>query len=366
VTAALILVVEDNGATRKMMRLTLQAEGYSVLEAEDGKSALRLATEQSPALVLLDCKLPDMDGFEIARRLRTIAPSLPIVAVTGWAQTDEARMLTAGFLEVLVKPVEPSRLVEVVERHVGRAPPRSGSAGRTVLLVDDDPVQRKLGQLALSNAGLGVVLAEDGEAALRVARERRPDAILTDVLMPRLDGFGLCKAIRADPTLAGVPVVLMSAHYLEEEDRALGVRSGASRYVSRAGGFDAVVRVLLDAIDSPATAPVDPLPDDVQAEHLRRVAHQLERQASIGVGLARQVSLQSTALSVLDGLSQSLSRQLDPESALGDTLSACLDAAGLSVGAILLRVTGDQLVVKAQVGSPIQWELGAKSEVLLS
>jgi PAS domain S-box-containing protein len=365
VSAAPILIVEDNGATRKMMRLALQAEGYSVLEAEDGESALRLAAEHSPAMVLLDCKLPDMDGFEIARRLRALAPSLSVVAVTGWAQADEARMFTAGFLEVLVKPVEPSRLVEVVERHVGRAPPRPGSAGKTVLLVDDDPVQRKLGQIALTNAGLEVILAVDGEAALHLARERRPDAILTDVLMPRLDGFGLCKAIRADPTLAGVPVVLMSAHYLEEEDRALGVRSGASRYVSRAGGFDAVVRVLLDAIDIPTTAHVDPLPDDVQAEHLRRIAHQLERQASIGAGLARQVSLQSTALSVLDGLSQSLSRQLDPESALGDTLAECLDAAGLSVGAILLRGTGDQLIVKAQVGSPVHWDLGAKSELLL-
>jgi PAS domain S-box-containing protein len=364
-SVAPILVVEDNAATRKMMRVALQAEGYSVVEAEDGRSALRLAAEQALAIVLLDCKLPDIDGFEVARRLRALSPSLSVLAVTGWTRADEARVLTAGFSDVLLKPVEPSRLVEIVKRHVGHAPLRASQAGRTVLLADDDLTQRKLGQLALTNAGFEVIVAEDGEAAVRLARERKPDAILSDVLMPRMDGFAVCKAIRADPNLARVPIVLLSAHYLEEEDRALASRFGASRYVSRTEGFDEVVRVVLEAIDSPVADLVAPPPDDLQAEYLRRVAHQLERQATIGAGLARQVSLQATALSVLEGLSDSLSRQLDPESALGDTLAECLDTAGLSVGTILLRGAGDELTVKAHVGSAIQQDWEAHSKLFL-
>ncbi|MGO9835756.1 MAG: response regulator [Polyangiaceae bacterium] len=364
-SGAAILIVEDNAATRKMMRLTLQAEGYSVLEAEDGETALQLAAKHDPAIALLDCGLPDMDGFEVARRLRAVAPNLPIFAITGWTGLDEARILTAGFVDVLVKPVEPSRLVEIVERHVGRVPPRSAKTGKRVLLADDDSAQRKLGQLALANAGLEVVVAENGVDALRLAQQRRPDAILTDVLMPGLDGFALCKAIRGDPKLATVPVVLMSAHYLEDEDRALAARFGASRYVSRSGGFDVVVRTLLDAIDSPVAPPAESPPADLQAEHLRRIAHQLERQASIGAGLARQVSVQATALSVLDGLSESLSRQLDPESLLNSTLAECLDAAGLSFGAILLRGATGQLTVKAQVGSSAPPNWSTSSDVLL-
>ncbi|HLK35448.1 MAG TPA: response regulator [Polyangiaceae bacterium] len=368
-TAPSILIVEDNAATRKMMRLALQAEGYSVLDAEDGASALRLATAHTCSLVLLDCKLPDMDGFEIARRLRALAPSLPILAITGWAQADEPRVLTAGFLDVLVKPVEPSRLVEVVERHLGHAARSPSSqvagAGKTVLLAEDDATQRKLAQLALTNAGFSVVVAEDGEAAVRFATERKPDAIVSDVLMPGMDGFAVCKAVRSDPNLGNVPVVLMSAHYLEEEDGALATRFGATRYVSRTAGFDAVVRAVLDAIESPPTEPIAPLTDDLQADYLRRIAHQLERQANIGAGLARRASLQATALSVLDGLSDSLSRQLDPESALAHTLAECLDAAGLSVGAILLRGPGDQLAVKAHVGSSAQQDWGAHATVLL-
>jgi PAS domain S-box-containing protein len=294
-----------------------------------------------------------------------MAPDLPLLAVTGWAQADEARMLTAGFLDVLQKPVEPSRLVEIVARYVGRAQPRAAKAGARILLVDDDPTQRKLGRLALGSAGFEVVVAEDGEAALRIARERRPDAILSDVLMPKMDGFGLCKAVRADPTLSNVPIVLMSAHDVEDADRALADRFGASRYVSRTGGYDAAMRALLDAIESPGAQRAAPPPDDLQADYLRRIAHQLERQASLGSGLARQVSLQATALSVLDGLSESLARQLDPENALAETLAECLDAAGLSVGAILLRETGGRLTAKAQIGWPTESDWVVHSGVLL-
>ena len=352
---ALILVVEDNAATRKMMRLALEAEGYEVVEAEDGMNAVRLAAEREPAMVLLDCKLPDIDGFEVGRRLRALNPVLPVIAVTGWALTDE--VLTAGFWDVLVKPVELSRLIEVVERYAGVAPPRR-STGKTVLLAEDDPMQRKLAQLALSSAGFEVIVAEDGESGLALAHERKPDAIVSDVLMPRMDGFALCKAVRSEPALSHVPIVLVSAHYVEAEDRALATRFGATRYVTRTGGFDAVVRALLAALNAPASKFVPAAEEELQAEHLRRIGHQLERQASIGVSLARRASLQSSALAVLDGLSDSLARQVDPERALGDTLSRCLDAAGMSLGAILLRGPTGKLAVEAQVGpaAALDWE----------
>jgi PAS domain S-box-containing protein len=363
-TTAPILVVEDNSATRKLMRVTLKAEGYSVLEAEDGQSALDLAAGREPAMVLLDCKLPDMDGFEVGRRLLALIPNLPIVAVTGWAYVDEARVLTAGFLDLLLKPVLPSRLVEIVERYVGRSPQRVAPTGRRVVLADDDAMQRKLGQIALSHVGFEVLLAEDGEEAIRLAMAHKPDVIVSDVLMPRIDGFGVCRAIRADPVLRRVPIVLMSAHYLEAEDRKLAARFGANGYVSRTAGFALVVEAVLEALDSPARESVEPPSDGLQSDYFRRLTHQLERQASMGAGLARQVSLQATALSVLDSLANSLSRELDPENALNGALSECLDAAGLSVGAILLSGGSGELALKAHVGSAADLAWGSHAVVL--
>jgi PleD family two-component response regulator len=97
-------------------------------------------------------------------------------------------VLTAGFLDLLLKPVLPSRLVEIVERYVGRSPQRVAPTGRRVVLADDDAMQRKLGQIALSHVGFEVLLAEDGEEAIRLAMAHKPDVIVSDVLMPRIDG----------------------------------------------------------------------------------------------------------------------------------------------------------------------------------
>jgi len=357
-SAPVILVVEDNDTTRKMVRLTLQAEGYEVLEAENGGSALRIVAEQTPALVLLDFGLPDMDGHEVGRRLRLLAPTLPLIAVSG-SQPNEDAAPPPEFVETLLKPVEPSILIAAVQRHLGRVLTRAPDSSRKrVLLVDDDPIQRKLAGLALGHAGFEVTGAEDGDAALRLATKSKPDAVVSDVLMPEMDGFTLCKALRKDAALASVPVVLMSAHYLEPGDHELAAQCGASRYISRSHGFDAVVRAVLDVIDAPAAAFVSVPDEDLQAEHLRRVAHQLALQTGMGVSLARRVSLQASALSVLEGLSDTLAGQLDPENALDDTLAKCLDATGLSVGAILLFDENGPLKVKAHVGpkAHLRWE----------
>ncbi|HYO93372.1 MAG TPA: response regulator, partial [Polyangiaceae bacterium] len=353
-----VLIVEGHVPTRSLMRVTLQAEGYGVMEAESGRRALDVVETGAPALVFLDCKLPDMDGLEVGRQLGLLAPGMPLIALTGWASADESRLLAAGFLDVLVKPIQTARLVELVERYLGEPPPGPFRSGKRVLLVDDDPVQRKLAQLALSGAGFAVSVAEDGATALRLAAQEPPDVIVSDVLMPQMDGFAFCKAVRTHEALAGVPVVLMSAHYLEDDDRKLAARFGANRYVSRTDGFGTVVRAVLAAINSPVGELHSPPAEDLQAEYLRRVAHQLERQASIGMGLARRVSLQASALSVIDGLSDSLARQLDPESALDETLAHCLEAAGISMGAILLYGDDAKLSLKAQAGPELElaWE----------
>jgi two-component system, cell cycle sensor histidine kinase and response regulator CckA len=352
VTGALILVVDDNATTRKLLRIALLAEGYVVAEAEDGATALRLAVESPPRLVLLDFRLPDLDGPEVARQLHASLPDIPIIGLTGWVHVEDGRSFPDGFSDLLLKPVEPSRVVELVERHLESALPRAANAGKRVLVVDDHVTQRKLAYLALSAAGFAVVTAADGASALRLAREHKPDVVVSDVLMPGMDGFQVCRAVRADPLLADIPVVLTSAHFVEEADHELAACFGATRYVSRSSGYGEVVRATMAALDAPTSRFVVPPPAELQAEHFRRVAHQLERQAAIGLGLAQRASVQATALSVLESISNALAAQLDPESALGDTLTSCLDSAGLSVGAILLRDASGELTVRANVGVP--------------
>ena len=116
-----ILVVEDNPITRKMLRVALESENYTVLEAGDGRTAIKLMAKHLPELVLQDLLLPDMDGFDLIQRLRALPEGMttPILALSGFlSKLEQARSLQVGFTDYLFKPVEPSQLIRTIRSHV--------------------------------------------------------------------------------------------------------------------------------------------------------------------------------------------------------------------------------------------------------
>ena len=162
-----ILVVEDNPITRKMLRLALATEGYGVVEAADARAALAAAESALPDLVLQDLILPDMDGLELLRRLRALpgGAELPILALTGFlSRLEEARTDERGFTALLVKPIEPSRLIDAIRVYLPEQPELPASLGqrRRLLVVDDDPVQLKLARIHFTQRGFDVGTASDG------------------------------------------------------------------------------------------------------------------------------------------------------------------------------------------------------------
>jgi two-component system cell cycle response regulator DivK len=119
-TPGQILVVEDNEKSMKLFRDVLQATGYRTLEATTGRQALELAIEHAPDLVLMDIRLPDIDGIEALRRLRTDGrtASIPVLAVTAQAMHgDRERFIAAGFDGYISKPVNVVELVGTVRQH---------------------------------------------------------------------------------------------------------------------------------------------------------------------------------------------------------------------------------------------------------
>jgi len=121
-----VLVVDDNEDARMLLGEILQAAGHEVRAAESGPAALAVVEEFSPDVAVLDVGLPAMDGYELGSRLRLLlGPRVPVlVALTGYGQqTDRVRSKTAGFAAHLVKPLEASQLVEVIERLAARQRP---------------------------------------------------------------------------------------------------------------------------------------------------------------------------------------------------------------------------------------------------
>lgn len=118
-----ILYIEDNPGNRMLVRRVLEAEGYSIIEATDGASGLEMATQMQPDLILLDINLPEIDGYELARRFRD-TPSLqqvPILAVTANVMRgDRERTLEAGCDGYIQKPIDVDRLPEQVKEALRR------------------------------------------------------------------------------------------------------------------------------------------------------------------------------------------------------------------------------------------------------
>lgn len=118
-----ILVVEDNARNMALLRDVLRATGYRTLEASTGRQALTLASVHAPALVLMDIRLPDMDGTEALRLLRTDVrtASIPVLAVTAEAMAgDRQRLIEAGFDGYLSKPIDVDELLAAIRLHPSR------------------------------------------------------------------------------------------------------------------------------------------------------------------------------------------------------------------------------------------------------
>jgi DNA-binding response OmpR family regulator len=228
-----ILVVEDNPITRKLLQAALAADGFEVSAVARASEVDAALQGGAPDLVLLDLMLPDATGFDVLAQLRANPDTerVPVLAVSGLSDGD--RILGAGFTDHLLKPIEPSQLVDRIRLHL-RAAHSPRPAVQRVLVVDDDPVQCKLAELTLGSCGFAVASAREAFEALTLARDFKPDVIVSDIVMPGVDGVQLCRAIRLEPELSRVPVVLASSRELDRVDRDLGARAGASAMVTPA------------------------------------------------------------------------------------------------------------------------------------
>jgi CheY-like chemotaxis protein len=207
---AKILVVDDNADARDTLAVLLRDAGHQVACAADWREALPVVLAQPLDAVVLDLRMPEMDGssfLEVVRsyhRLRT----LPVVVLTGAEDgplADRAR--AQGVAAVLVKAsTAPGDILAVIDQCVpgpadgrppapegiaeGAAPPGVSPVPR-VLIVDDEPSVRRLGRAALERAGFEVEEAGDGADAARAFRTRPADAVVCDMFMPERNGIEL-------------------------------------------------------------------------------------------------------------------------------------------------------------------------------
>ena len=233
-----VLVVDDNASAREILSTMARSFGPEVDVAHDGPSALRQLADADRRqlhydLVLMDWRMPGQNGVETVQRLRESGlTSVPaVIMVTAWGREealDDAQQRGVRLDAVLTKPVTSSTLLETIGAVLGRGIVTETRAeqkaidqvdamqrvrGARLLLVEDNELNQELACELLQRADIRVVVAGNGQEALNIlAADREFDGVLMDCQMPVMDGYTAARAIRNDATLAGLPVIAMTAN----------------------------------------------------------------------------------------------------------------------------------------------------------
>jgi CheY-like chemotaxis protein len=198
---AKLLMLDDDEQTLTWMRAALESRGHEVAVFTTARAALEALQTFRPDLIIADILMPEMDGLSFARLARRHA-GVPLMFVS--IAQKQAEAVVAGAVAYVRKPATPAEIRAAVERVLGE-----GARHNTLLVVDDDPDVRELYR-ALLGPHFVVRTAAHGEEALQVLRRERVDLAIVDVHMPVMNGAELVRAIRADPNLQSLPVIVQT------------------------------------------------------------------------------------------------------------------------------------------------------------
>src|SRR5262245_14135998 len=243
-----VLVADDDPAIRGLLRRLLRKEGFQVVTTDRGEECLRLARQLRPRAITLDVLMPGMDGWSVLSALKADPDlaEIPVIMLTIVEDRNLGHALGAS--DFLTKPLDRRRLAEVLRKWCG-TPVR-----RRALVAEDEAVTRDLLRRALERNGWAVTEANNGREALTRVAQERPAISLLDLMMPEMDGFEFLTELRQHPEWQGIPVVVITARELSEEDRLFLngslLLSGCVKRVLQKGSFslDQLAREVRDLV----------------------------------------------------------------------------------------------------------------------
>ena len=207
-----VLVVDDEPDVLTMISEYLSLEGYNVLTATSGEKALRLAQEHRPFAITLDVIMPEMDGWEVLQHLKENpgTKNIPVIIVS--VSDDQETGFALGAVGYVTKPVNRDLLVGEINRIDGPTP-------HTIMIVDDNEIERKEMAGIIEEEGMKALVAEDGKGCIDMIQESLPDVLVLDLIMPEVDGFEVLDRVRSDPKTSNLPVIVVTAKDLTTEDK---------------------------------------------------------------------------------------------------------------------------------------------------
>ncbi len=250
-----VLIVDDNETSREILGHLLESFRFTVGQVDSGRSAIELLEKSDNDkpfdLVLMDWRMPDLDGIETTRRIQS-DPSIKhrptIIMISAYSKLELEKVARGvEFAGLLTKPVTPSSLHDAILIAMGVDVDRNRSIrhsnqeineareklrGAKILLVEDNEINQELGIDLMTNHGIEVECAYDGQEALKMLEHNEYDGVLMDCQMPVMDGYQATREIRKQKQYRSLPVLAMTANVMSG-DREKVLECGMNDHIAK-------------------------------------------------------------------------------------------------------------------------------------
>lgn len=208
-----ILVIDDDPTIHDLLKRFLGKKGFEVKTASSGSEGISLAKKLQPEAITLDVMMPGMDGWSVLTALKANPQTADIPVVMMSMVDDQNLGYALGAAEYLLKPVNGQQLESILDKF------KPVSNSDSILVVEDDPGIREMLCRQLRKEDWRVIEAENGREALLKLRDHSPGIILSDLMMPEMDGFELVYKLRQHEKWRSIPVIILTAKSITTEER---------------------------------------------------------------------------------------------------------------------------------------------------
>ena len=208
-----ILAIDDDPTIHDLLKRFLSKHGFDVHTATNGAEGLRLARELKPQAITLDVMMPEVDGWSVLTSLKANPKTANIPVVMMTMVDDKNLGYALGASDYLLKPIDQSNLRKILDKYCLE------STSQVVLLVEDDLDTREMIRRQLEKENLFVLEASNGKEALEAISLCKPGLIISDLMMPNMDGFELIDRLRLKQEWQSIPTIILTAKELTTTER---------------------------------------------------------------------------------------------------------------------------------------------------
>jgi len=239
-----ILIIDDTQDVIELLKEYLSDGGYKIYTATNGEDGLKLAHSVRPSLITLDIMMPNMNGWEILKRLKTSTQTsdIPVVMISNIS--DKNKSIKLGAIDSIVKPFSKDEIKSIVSKYF-----KDDNSIRKALIVDDELDIRELIKEYIEDDIKDIKNACDGREALEIIENGFiPDIIYLDLMMPNLSGFDFLEIIKSNKKLENTTIVIVSAKELTNEDKEILSRTNVS-VVRKGSNIESIIKDFAKGID---------------------------------------------------------------------------------------------------------------------